>query len=173
MHGCTGWSAPERRPRPAAAQSDGSIGITPAGVRHVRYHVARPQSPDGRRLPAAYGQRTRAPSPDPLFSEVLDSIRAIAARTPKGTWIKTAIGLHVLDDTAARRTALERVTADHPVFLWTWWGHGAVLNSAALHALGVAEDAHDPLGGWYERDAAGRLTGRLDEYAEWGALRRL
>ena len=56
---------------------------------------------------------------------------------------------------------------------WTWWGHGAELNTAALRALDIADTAADPLGGWYERDAAGRLTGRLDEYAEWGALGRL
>ena len=48
-----------------------------------------------------------------------------------------------------------------------------MLNTAGLLALGIAETASDPLGGWYERDAAGRLTGRLDEYAELGALRRL
>lgn len=114
-----------------------------------------------------------SPTPDPAFADVLDSIRAVAGRTPKGTWIKATIGLRILDDTTARRAALDRATADHPVFLWTWWGHGAVLNSAALHALGIADRAPDPLGGWYERDAAGRLDGRLDEYAEWGALRRV
>jgi predicted amidohydrolase YtcJ len=43
----------------------------------------------------------------------------------------------------------------------------------ALRSLGIADNAPDPLGGWYERDATGRLTGRLDEYAEWGAIRRL
>jgi len=113
------------------------------------------------------------PTPDPLSAEVLDSIRAVAARTPKDVWIKTTIGMHILDDTTVRRAALDRVAAGHPVFLWTWWGHGAVLSSAALRTLGIAETAPDPLGGWYERDAAGRLTGRLDEYAEWSALRRL
>lgn len=48
-----------------------------------------------------------------------------------------------------------------------------MLSSAGLRALGIGDRAPDPLGGWYERDTAGRLTGRLDEYAEWGALRRL
>jgi predicted amidohydrolase YtcJ len=114
-----------------------------------------------------------SPKPAPSISDVLDSVRVLAARTPKGTWIKTTIGLRVLDDTSARRATLDRASADHPVFLWTWWGHGAVLNSAALRALGIADNALDPLGGWYERDATGRLTGRLDEYAEWGAIRRL
>ena len=114
-----------------------------------------------------------SPTPNPSFAQVLDSVRAIAARTPKGTWIKTSIGMHILDDTAARRTALDRVTVDHPVILWAWWGHGAILSSAGMRALGIAERAPDPLGGWYERDAAGQLTGKLDEYAVWGAMRRM
>ena len=113
-----------------------------------------------------------APTPDPTLAQVLDSVRAIAARTPAGTWIKTVIGLRILDDTAARRETLDRAGAGHPVMLWAWWGHGLVLNTAALRDLGIAETAADPLGGWYEHDAAGRLTGRLDEYAEWGAIRR-
>jgi predicted amidohydrolase YtcJ len=123
-------------------------------------------------MPGEFSTST-SPTPDPMFAEVLDSIRIMATRTPRGTWIKTTIGLGVLDDTSARRAALDRVAPDHPVFLWTWWGHGAVLNSEALRALGIAESAPDPLGGWYERAAGGRLTGRLDEYAEWGALRRM
>lgn len=114
-----------------------------------------------------------SPTPDPAFAEVLDSIRAVAARTPPGTWIKTTIGLRTLDDSTARRAALDAVSPRHPVWLWSWWGHGAIANSAALRALGIADNAADPLGGWYGRDAAGRLTGRLDEYAEWNAYRRL
>lgn len=114
-----------------------------------------------------------SPTPDPTFGQVLDSVRALAERTPAGTWLHTAIGLRVLDDTAARRTVLDRAAPGHPVLLGSWWGHGAVLNSAALHALGIADTAPDALGGWYERDGKGRLTGRLDEYARWEAERRL
>lgn len=118
--------------------------------------------------------RTSAsPTPDPTLAQVLDSVRVLAARTPPGTWLKTSIGPTILRDTTARRGALDAAAAGHPVLLWIWWGHGAVLNSAGLQALGIAEDVADPLGGWYERDAARRLTGRLDEYAEWGALRRV
>jgi predicted amidohydrolase YtcJ len=118
--------------------------------------------------------RTSAiPTPDPTLAQVLDSVRALAARTPSGTWLKAPIGLRVLDDTAARRAALDRAAPGHPVFLGSWWGHGALLNTAALRALGIADGTPDPLGGWYERDARGRLTGRLDEYARWGAERQL
>jgi predicted amidohydrolase YtcJ len=114
-----------------------------------------------------------SPTPDPTFGQVLDSVRALGARTPAGLWLHTAIGVRVLDDTAARRAALDRVAAGHPVILGSWWGHGAVLNTAALHLLGIADTASDPLGGWYERDQSGGLTGRLDEYARWAAERRL
>ena len=77
----------------------------------------------------------------------------------------------MLNDPAARRAALDSAAPHHPVLLWTWWGHGAVASGTALRMLGIADDAPDPPGGWYERDAAGRLTGRMDEYAEYGALR--
>lgn len=125
-------------------------------------------------VPVGVDVRTStSPTPDPATAEVLDSVRAVAERTPAATWIRVTIGPRVLGDTAARRAALDRVAAGHSVLLWTWWGHGAVLNTAGLRALEIAEGAADPLGGWYERDAAGHLTGGMYEYAEWGALRRL
>lgn len=123
-------------------------------------------------LPGAF-RTGPSPTPNPELGPVLDSIRALAARTPPGTWIQTTIGLGMLNDPAARRAALDSAAPHHPVLLWTWWGHGAVASSTALRTLGIADDAPDPPGGWYERDAAGRLTGRMDEYAEYGALRRL
>lgn len=110
----------------------------------------------------------------PTITGVVDSLRAAARRTPPGTWLRGGLGLRILGDPAARRAALDAATPDHPVMLWAPWGHGTVVNSAALRALGVADDAPDPpLGGWYERDAAGRLTGSLLEYVAWEAQRRL
>jgi predicted amidohydrolase YtcJ len=99
-----------------------------------------------------------SPTPDPTSRQVLDSIRAVAARTPARTWIKVTVGERVMADTALRRIALDRVSSGHPVFLWAFWGHGMVLNSAGLHALGISDTASDPLGGWYDRDPSGRLT---------------
>jgi hypothetical protein len=51
-------------------------------------------------------------------------------------------------------------------------GHGAVLSSAAMAALGVTEDAVDPPGGWFGRDESGRLNGRVSEYAQYALDRR-
>ena len=113
------------------------------------------------------------PMPDPGVAEVLDSLRALAGRTPAGTWLHTVVGLRVLEDTTARRAALDRVGPNHPVLLWVWTGHDVLVNTAGLRALGIPEDVRDPLGGHYGRDAEGRLTGHLDDYAEWAALRRL
>lgn len=114
-----------------------------------------------------------SPMPDPPFAAVLDSVRAVAARTPAGTWIRTSIGARVLDETTAPRAALDRAAPNHPVLLSGWTGHGAVVNSAALRVLGIPETARDSAGGWYERDASGRLTGVMHEYAQWRILQRL
>ncbi|HEX8431191.1 MAG TPA: amidohydrolase family protein, partial [Longimicrobium sp.] len=78
-----------------------------------------------------------SPTPDPEIAQVLDSIRAVAARARPGTWIKTNVGARILNDPEARRAALDSAAPGHPVLLWTWWGHGAVMSSAALRTLGI------------------------------------
>ena len=103
--------------------------------------------------------------------QVLDSVRVAVARVPRGTWVRGLVWVRAFEDTVLRRAALDRVAPDHPVLLVTIWGHGVILNTAAMRALDVPEDVRDPFGGWYERDARGRLTGRLDEYAGWIARR--
>jgi len=114
-----------------------------------------------------------SPMPDPTPVQVLDSLRSLASRTPSGSWLRTQVGMGVLSDTSINRASLDRAAPNHPVMLHGWWGHGMVLNSAALRALAIADDARDPLGGWYSRGHDGRLTGRADIYANWDAQRRL
>jgi predicted amidohydrolase YtcJ len=114
-----------------------------------------------------------SPTPDPAFATVFDSVRALARRTPPGTWVNAMVGPHVFEDPSAGRIALDAIAPHHPVALRAWTGHSLLLNSAALMALGIRDDVRDPFGGTYERDASGRLTGVLQDYAEWAALRRL
>ncbi|HEY2067197.1 MAG TPA: amidohydrolase [Gemmatimonadaceae bacterium] len=114
-----------------------------------------------------------SPTPDPAPAALLDSIRAIASRSPSGAWLAFQVGMRVLGDSTIDRTTLDGVAPNHRVVLRGWWGHGMVLNSAALAGLGIREDARDPLGGFFMRTADGRLTGRLDEYARWSAEQRL
>ena len=112
-------------------------------------------------------------TPDPTLGQVLDSLRIAAARAPKDTWLRTDIGMRFLDDPTARRRMLDAAAPRNPVLLWMWTGHDVVLNTAALRALGIADDARNPVGGEYERDDTGRLTGRVSEYAAWASLQRL
>jgi predicted amidohydrolase YtcJ len=112
-----------------------------------------------------------SPTPDVRIGVILDSLASIVKRTPSGTWIATQVGEMVLGDPAARRAALDRVAPRHPVLLRGWSGHGAVLNSAAIVAAKV-DTVRDPEGGWIERDASGRATGRIDEYVLFNMGRR-
>src|SRR5258705_13920195 len=90
----------------------------------------------------------------PTFAEVVDSLRTISARTRPGVWLSTAMGRPVLDDNAGTRRAMDRIAPNNPVMLATPTGHMALLNTAALRLFSIADDARDPLGGWYERDSS-------------------
>ena len=117
------------------------------------------------------------PMQGPPLAAVLDSVRAAVARVPRGTWVEMEIGLAVMEDPAVSggtiRSVLDRVAPDHPVHLSTPWGHGHLVNTAGLRAFGIADDARDQVGGWYERDAAGRPNGVLQEgVGVWATRRR-
>ena len=111
------------------------------------------------------------PAPNPGLAEVLDSLRALVQRTPAGSWLHATVGLRFVTDTAAGREALDRVAPDHLVLLWGSTGHDVFVNTKALRALHIDDDVKNPIGGHYLRDAAGRLTGHFDDYAEWAVLR--
>jgi predicted amidohydrolase YtcJ len=93
---------------------------------------------------------------------VRDSLAAFVARYPKGTWLRGEMGLAIRRDTTLRRAALDSIAPQHPVMLAATYGHGSMVNSAAMARLGLANRQPDPAGGWYERDARGELTGLLD-----------
>ncbi|HEX6308551.1 MAG TPA: amidohydrolase [Longimicrobiales bacterium] len=137
---------------------------------HLGCHAASSPNPAAITLASI----SEDPFADPPFATVADSLRALAARLPAGHWIGATIGPSLLEDSAARRAALDRIAAEHPVWLGAWTGHGAILNTLALRALGIDDTAADPPGGRYEREAGSRrLTGLLEEYAVMQARRRL
>lgn len=137
---------------------------------HLGCHAASSPNPAAITL-ASFSE---GPFADPPFATVADSLRALAARLPAGRWIGATIGATVLDDSAARRAALDAMAAEHPVWLGAWTGHGAVLNTRALRTLGIDDTAADPPGGRYEREPGSRrVTGLLEEYAVMQARRRL
>ena len=55
--------------------------------------------------------------PGPSFQQVLDSLAVVVKLLPKGTLIQGDLGLQIIEDKAARRFAIDKLTPDHPVIL--------------------------------------------------------
>jgi predicted amidohydrolase YtcJ len=130
--------------------------VTP-GLIEAHVHI-------GSALPSAPVPMPAMPFPGPSGEQALAAVEA-AAKGP-GDWVTAFIGPSVARDPRNWRTALDAVTRDRPVVLFGFWGHTTILNSAALKRLGIAEDVQDPVGGWWGRDAEGRLDGHAYETAE-------
>ncbi|MFI9274409.1 amidohydrolase [Kitasatospora sp. NPDC052896] len=97
------------------------------------------------------------------LAEFLELIRERAARTPTGAWIRTTINWQEANLAEQRLPTAEELSAaapDHPVLVKRG-AYNVVLNSPALRLAGITAETPDPPGGVIERDAQGRLTGRL------------
>lgn len=151
---------------PAATRVDLEGRVVIPGLNDAHVHIA----PGG---PATQVVVSPDPVPDPTLAQVLDSLRAVTARLPAGRWIEVQVSEQVLRHPRARRAALDAAAPGHPVLLKGFTGHGSIFNSAGLAALGIEESVADPLGGRFERDAAGRLTGLVEEYAEFNLIEPL
>lgn len=127
---------------PGINDAHNHIDIHPSDLVEVEFQEANPKTVDLRKeLPEA------------------------AAKAPAGALLEATISPAIFYDTAVNRDFLDALLPNNPVVLVTITGHGFILNTAGLRAYGVAEDAKDPYGGRFERDAAGRLTGVVREYA--------
>lgn len=111
-------------------------------------------------------------SDDPPWPEVRKAIQAAARRADSMGPIVGTVGPTVLQDSQARRAALDQLVPDRPVILGTFTANGFILNSAALRQFGIREDEPDPLGGSYDRSPDGRLNGVARDYAAMTILRK-
>jgi predicted amidohydrolase YtcJ len=102
---------------------------------------------------------------DPTWEQVKDGIVAAIAKNPPNSLISVTIGFKVFADPSIDRDALDQIAPHNPVSLGTFTGHAVVLNTAGLKFYNIAENQPDPLGGRFERDPKGRLTGTVREYA--------
>ena len=62
---------------------------------------------------------------------------------------------------------LDRATTNHPVYLRHISGHLGYANSRMLELAGVTDDTKDPEGGHFQRDENGRVTGCMEETANF------
>lgn len=106
-----------------------------------------------------------APTP---WSMVRDSILASVKVLPRGTWIMAPINADLFEDLSLRRKRLDSIAPNHPAILRANTGHGSIMNSRAMQLLGINENS-SVIGGTFEKDDNGRLTGFCTEYAAFNA----
>lgn len=97
------------------------------------------------------------------LGEGLERIRQDAADRGPGVWVSVVGGWHssqLAEGRAPTRAELDAVAGDNPVYVQELYDLG-VLNSAGIAACGWTDDTADPARGRLERDADGRLTGRI------------
>jgi predicted amidohydrolase YtcJ len=101
------------------------------------------------------------------IADVKARIAKKAEEIPEGAWI-TGVredDSKLLEKRHPTKWELDEAAPDNPVVISTVGGHYYVTNSTAFVRAGVTKDTPDPIGGVFERDATGELTGGLHEKA--------
>ena len=99
----------------------------------------------------------------PSLADALRRLRDQAQRTPPPQWVRVVGGWSEFQFAERRLPTLEeinRVAPDTPVFVLHLYDR-AILNQAALRALGYTKDTPNPAGGEIQRDKKGNPTGLL------------
>ena len=99
----------------------------------------------------------------PSLADALRMLKEQADRTPAPQWVRVVGGWSEFQFAERRMPTLDEINAaapDTPVFILHLYGR-ALLNRAALDALGITKETPNPPGGTIERDAAGNPTGLL------------
>ncbi|GAB3252711.1 amidohydrolase [Chitinimonas naiadis] len=99
----------------------------------------------------------------PSLADALRMLKDQADRTPSPQWVRVVGGWTEFQFAEKRLPTLAEINAaapDTPVFILHLYDR-ALLNRAALKAVGYTKDTPNPPGGEIQRDAAGNPTGML------------
>ncbi|MGI4718549.1 MAG: amidohydrolase [Janthinobacterium lividum] len=99
----------------------------------------------------------------PSLADALRMLKEQALRTPHPQWVRVVGGWNEFQFAEKRMPTLAEINAaapDTPVFILHLYDR-ALLNRAALRAVGYTKDTPNPPGGEIQRDAAGNPTGML------------
>jgi predicted amidohydrolase YtcJ len=99
----------------------------------------------------------------PSLAEAMRKLKEQAARTPAPQWVRVVGGFSEHQFVEKRLPTLDEINAaapDTPVFIMHLYDR-AMLNAAALRAVGYTKDTPDPPGGRIARDRNGEPTGLL------------
>ncbi len=99
----------------------------------------------------------------PSVADALAMLRKQAANTPAPQWVRVVGGWSEFQFAERRLPTLDEINdaaPDTPVFILHLYA-SALLNRAALRAIGIDKNTPNPPGGLIERDANGNPTGML------------
>ncbi|TXF99025.1 amidohydrolase [Massilia arenae] len=99
----------------------------------------------------------------PSLADALRMLKEQADRTPNPQWVRVVGGWNEFQFAERRMPTLDEINAaapDTPVFILHLYDR-ALLNRAALRAVGYTKDTPNPPGGEIVRDGAGNPTGML------------
>ncbi len=99
----------------------------------------------------------------PSLADAMRMLKEQADRTPHPQWVRVVGGWSEFQFAERRMPTLDEINAaapDTPVFILHLYDR-ALLNRAALRAVGYTKDTPNPPGGEIQRDSAGNPTGML------------
>jgi len=99
----------------------------------------------------------------PTLADAMSMLKEQVERTPPPQWVRVVGGFTEHQFAERRLPTLEELNSaapDTPVFILHLYDR-ALLNAAALRAVGYTKDTPNPPGGEIQRDAAGHPTGLL------------
>jgi len=99
----------------------------------------------------------------PSLADAMRRLREQAQRTPPPQWVRVVGGWNEFQFAERRLPTLDEINAaapETPVFILYLYGF-AMLNRAALHAVGYTKDTPDPPAAEIQRDRSGNPTGLL------------
>ena len=101
------------------------------------------------------------------IASVINKLRAKAQKTPPGFWVEGYFfdDTKVKDNRQLNRHDLDQVSTEQPVCVHHRGGHTSFYNSKALELAGVDKHTPDRMGGTYDHDESGELTGRVTDRA--------
>ena len=101
------------------------------------------------------------------IQSIVDKLKAKAAQTAPGTWVEGFFfdDTKLKDKRALNIRDLDQVSRDHPVIVRHRGGHTYFYNSKAFEMAGVTKATPNPMGGTFDRDESGELTGRVTDLA--------
>jgi predicted amidohydrolase YtcJ len=97
------------------------------------------------------------------LADAMAMLKAQVARTPAPQWVRVVGGFtehQFIEKRLPTLDEINRIAPDTPVFILRLYDR-ALLNAAALRAIGYDRNTQNPPGGVIERDKAGKPTGLL------------